>query len=108
MDLELQGKSAIVTGSTRGIGKHIAIALAREGCNVAISGRTEETLIATGREIRDLGVKVLEVRVDLSDGGAVERLVEETFAAFNRVDVLVNCVGGGRGGQFVNTTDEDW
>jgi 3-oxoacyl-[acyl-carrier protein] reductase len=108
MDLELQGKTAVITGSTRGIGKHIAIALAREGCNVSISGRTEEPLVATGRELRDLGVKVLEVRVDLADAGGVERAVDETFNAFGRVDALVNCVGGGRGGTFVNTTLVDW
>jgi 3-oxoacyl-[acyl-carrier protein] reductase len=108
LDLDLNGKAAIITGSSRGIGKHIAIALAREGCNVAISGRTSETLTATGREIRDIGVKVLEVQSDLAEAGDVERLVAETHQAFRRIDVLVNCVGGGRGRTFVETSDEDW
>ena len=61
MDLDLAGKAAAITGSSRGIGKHIAIALAREGCHVALSGRTAETLTATAHEIRDIGVKVIEV-----------------------------------------------
>ncbi len=108
MDLELQGRGAVVTGSSRGIGKHIAIALAREGCNVAISGRTRETLTAAGQEVRDLGVSVVETLVDLTEPGAAERIVGDAHRAFGRVDVLVNCVGGGRGGTFVDSSDGDW
>src|ERR1043165_9623880 len=100
MDLQLQDKAAIVTGSTRGIGKHVALALAHEGCHVAISGRTRETLTVTGQELRDVGVRVLEFEGDLTQAGEAERLVEETYQAFGRVDVLVNNVGGGRGGVF--------
>lgn len=108
MDLYLTGKGAIVTGSSRGIGKHVAIALANEGCNVAISGRTRETLVVTGQELRNLGIKVLEFEGDLTRAGEAERLVAETQHAFGRVDVLVNNVGGGRGGVFAETSDEQW
>ncbi len=108
MDLELHGKGAIVTGSSRGIGKHIAIALAREGCNVAISGRTRETLTATADELRDTGVIVSPVVVDLTEPGAADRIVGDAQRAFGRVDVLVNCVGGGRGGTFLESNDADW
>jgi 3-oxoacyl-[acyl-carrier protein] reductase len=108
MDLELHGKGAIITGSSRGIGKHIAIALAREGCNVAISGRDRETLTATANEIRDLGVSVSPVVVDLTEPGAADRVVGDAQRAFRRVDVLVNCVGGGRGGTFIESSDADW
>jgi 3-oxoacyl-[acyl-carrier protein] reductase len=108
VDLELAGKAAVVTGSSRGIGKHIALALAKEGCNVALSGRTAETLTVAAQEVRDLGVKALEVRLDLAEAGAPERLIAETHRAFGRLDVLVNCVGGGRGGVFTATTDDDW
>src|SRR5581483_8766819 len=108
MDLELSGKGAVVTGSTRGIGKHLAIALAREGCNIAISGRTRETLVATGQEIRDLGVRTLEFDGDLSEPETPARLVAAANDAFGRVDVLVNCVGGGRGGTFLDTSDAQW
>src|SRR5947209_3064250 len=105
MDLELAGKAAVITGSTRGIGKHIAIALAKEGCNVALSGRTRETLVATAQEIRDLGTKTVEIEGDLTQPGAPEQLLQAAAQAFGRVDVLVNCVGGGRGTTFVETSD---
>jgi 3-oxoacyl-[acyl-carrier protein] reductase len=108
MDLDLNGKAAVVTGSSRGIGKHIAIALAREGCNVAISGRTSETLTAAAQELRDLGVNVAITIADLAEAGAPERVVAEAHQSFGRVDVLVNCVGGGRGGPFVDSSDADW
>jgi 3-oxoacyl-[acyl-carrier protein] reductase len=108
MDLELAGKAAAITGSSRGIGKHIAIALAREGCHVALSGRTADTLVGTAREVRDLGVKVVEVQVDLTEAGGPERFVSKAYGAFGRLDVLVNCVGGGRGGVFTETSDSEW
>lgn len=108
MDLDLAGKAAAITGSSQGIGKHIAIALAREGCSVALSGRTAETLTAAAREIRDLGVKVVEAQGDLTEAGAPERFIAKTQQAFGRLDVLVNCLGGGRGGPFTQTSDEDW
>jgi len=108
MDLELAGKAAVVTGSSRGIGKHIALALAKEGCNVALSGRTADTLTVAAQEVRHLGVKALPVQVDLGEAGGPERLVQETHQAFGRLDVLVNCVGGGRGGVFTTSTDDDW
>ncbi|MPZ13434.1 MAG: SDR family oxidoreductase [Chloroflexi bacterium] len=108
MDFDLQGKAAIVTGSSRGIGKHIAIALAREGCHVALSGRTRDTLEAAAQEIRDVGVKALAVHVDLAETAGVERLVAEAHGAFGRIDVLVNNVGGGRGGSLAETSDAEW
>lgn len=108
MDLDLAGKAAAITGSSRGIGKHIAIALAREGCNIALSGRTGETLAVTANELRDLGVKVVEVEVDFTQAGAPERFVSEAHQTLGRLDVLVNCVGGGRGGVFAESTDADW
>lgn len=108
MDLELAGKAAVVTGSSRGIGKHIAIALAREGCNVALSARTADTLVVAAQEVRDLGVKALEVQVDLAQPDGPERLVAEAHRAFGRVDVLVTCVGGGARGLSTETSDADW
>jgi len=108
VDLELSGKAAAITGSSRGIGKHIALALAKEGCNVALSGRTPDTLTLTAQEVRDLGVKAVAVEVDLAEPDGPRRLVDEALRAFGRLDVLVNCVGGGRGGVFTATTDEDW
>jgi 3-oxoacyl-[acyl-carrier protein] reductase len=108
MDLGLAGSAAVITGSSRGIGKHIALALAGEGCNVALSGRTADTLAVSAQEVRDFGVKAITVQEDLMQPGAPERLVGEAQRAFGRVDVLVNCVGGGRGGLFTDSADDDW
>jgi len=107
MDLELNGKAAIVTGSSRGIGKHIALALAAEGCNVAISGRTRDPLTVTAREIRALGVKAHAFRGDLTEPNELEHFVEDTHAAFGHVDVLVNNLGGGGGRSLMETSDAD-
>ncbi|HEY3115230.1 MAG TPA: SDR family oxidoreductase [Chloroflexota bacterium] len=107
MDLDLAGKAAIVTGSSRGIGKHIALALAAEGCHVAISGRTRDTLAVTAREIRALGVKAHVFRGDLTESNELDHFVEETYAAFGHVDVLVNNLGGGGGRSLMETSDAD-
>lgn len=108
MDLDLAAKAAIVTGSSRGIGKHIALALAAEGCHVTITGRTPETLAVAAQEIKDLGARVLPIEADLTEPENVERLVGETYATFRRIDVLVNCLGGGQGGDFLQTSEADW
>ena len=108
MDLDLAGRAAVITGSSRGIGKHIALALAAEGCHVALSGRTADTLAVAAQEARDRGVKAIAVQGDLAEDGAPEHLVGEAHRAFGRVDALVNCVGGSRGGLFTDSGDEDW
>jgi 3-oxoacyl-[acyl-carrier protein] reductase len=108
MDLDLAGKGAIVTGSSRGIGKHIALALAAEGCSVAISGRTPEPLAVTAQEIRDLGVKVVAFQGDLVEPAEMGRFVGEAHGAFGRIDVLVNNLGGGSGRGFMETTPDEW
>ncbi len=109
MDLGLKDKVAIVAGSSRGIGRSIALALAEEGCHVALSARGEKRLRQTEAELRAKGVRALGVVVDLTKGEDVERLVAETAAAFGRIDVLVNNVGGsgvGEGDDAWNATYE--
>lgn len=108
MDLELADKAALVTGSSRGIGKHIALALAAEGCHVALSGRTPDTLTVTAEEVRALGVNVVAFAGDLLEANTMERYVSEAQSAFGHIDVLVNCLGGGRGGAFMDTEEADW
>jgi 3-oxoacyl-[acyl-carrier protein] reductase len=108
MDLHLTDKVALVTGSTRGIGKHIALALGAEGCRVAISGRSEDTLAVTRQELHALGGKVFAFQGDLAEADGMERFVEEAAAVLGGVDILVNCLGGGRGGRFMETEEADW
>jgi len=108
MDLGLQGKVALVTGASRGIGKAIALGLAAEGCRVALVGRTRETLDAAAAEVAACGAEALSIAADVMLAADVERMVAEAAARWGRLDVLVNNVGGRRGGAFMETTDADW
>ena len=112
MDLELRGKTAIVTGASRGLGLGIARELAREGCRLALCARGEERLRAAARALEEeLGAEVLAMPLDVADPGdpaAAERLVGAAAERFGGVDVLVNNVGGNRRKPFAETTEEDW
>lgn len=87
---ELAGRVAVVTGSSRRIGRGIAERLARENMKVVINGRTPETVIATAAELRALGAEVLPVPADVGRTADVDRLFAETLRAFGTVDLLVN------------------
>ena len=108
MNLELEGKVAVVTGSSRGIGHGIATTLVREGCRVVLCARGREPLERAAAEMQETGAEVLTVPLDLTGPGAPARLIEETAREFGRLDVLVNNVGGNRRKAFAETTDEDW
>ena len=94
MDLGLKGKGARITGGSRGLGRQTAISLASEGVNVAISGRTEDTLTLAAREIRALGVTATPIVSDAADLDALPALHEGAVEALGSVDILVNNVGG--------------
>ena len=109
MELGLQGKVALVSGASRGIGKAIALALAAEGCAVALCARGAEALERAAAEVGALnGGRALPVPLDLTRRAAAGELVERAVEAFGGVDVLVNNVGGNRRKPFEETTDEDW
>lgn len=108
MDLKLRDKVALVTGRTRGIGHHTALTLAREGCDVAICGRTKETLDGAKRSLETTGRRVSATQIDLLEPGGVEQFVERTVTDLGRLDVVVANVGGTFGGNFMQTTPADW
>ena len=108
MDLGLQGKVAIVTGASRGIGRSIALGLAAEGCRLAICARGAERLDQTAEEIRATGAEVVAQPVDVTDGAALEAFVAAVGETYGSINVLVNNVGGGGKNTFEETTDEDW
>ena len=87
---ELAGKVAIVTGSSRGIGRGIAMRFAREGMKVVINARTAEAVETTAGDLRELGAEALAVPADLSKTAGVERLMGEVVNAYGAVHVLVN------------------
>lgn len=97
MKLGLDGKIAIVTGPAKGMGAAITLALAREGVDLALAGRDMDAIAPVGAQARKLGRKVIQVQCDVTEPADVDRLLEETLAAFGgRIDILVN-VAGGRG-----------
>jgi 3-oxoacyl-[acyl-carrier protein] reductase len=111
MDLGLNGKVAIITGSSRGLGFASARALAAEGCRVTLCARTADRLHAAAGEIEQAGTAaddVLAVVADVSQADGVERVVGETAKRFGGIDILVNNVGLGRGGGLVQTSDAEW
>ena len=100
MDLELSGKTAIVTGGSRGIGKAIARELASEGVDVAIVARDRKALEATARELaQDTGQRIVPVPADTGNEESVRAMVRETVESLGHVDILVNCAAkvGGQG-----------
>src|ERR1043165_4997934 len=99
MDLKLAGKTALITGASKGIGRASADALAGEGCNVILVSRTAADLDAAKAAIaRKTNVRVDVVAADLSDSRAVDRLAEE----FPNVDILVNNAGAIPGGSLLD------
>jgi 3-oxoacyl-[acyl-carrier protein] reductase len=108
MDLGLEGSAALVTGASRGIGRGIALELAREGCRVALCARGKDALESAAAEARALGVEAIAVPADVTTADGVQKAVEASLAAFGAVDVLVNNVGGSTGTSFLETSEEDW
>src|SRR5262245_42209023 len=108
MDLGLRGKVALVTGASRGIGRGIALELAREGCQVALCARGKEMLERTAAEARALGTQAVAVVADVMSAEGVREAVETTVAGFGAIDILVNNVGGSTGSAFLETSVEDW
>ena len=80
MDLELKGKKALITGGSRGLGRAAALALAGEGCDIAIVARTQETLDQTAAELRETGVRVMPIKADVTDPDDIRRMVAEGSA----------------------------
>ncbi|EHM03305.1 3-oxoacyl-[acyl-carrier-protein] reductase [Acetobacteraceae bacterium AT-5844] len=101
----LEGKVALVTGATGGIGAEIARALHKQGAKVALSGTRKEVLEALAAE---LGEGVLVAPANLSDPAAPAALVEQVEAAFGKLDILINNAGFTRDGLAMRMSDKDW
>ena len=101
MDLGIQGKVALVTGGSRGLGKVAALSLAREGVNVAICGRTQSTLDGTVAELEALGVSAQGVVADVTDVDAMPPLAQAVVDGLGPIDILVNNAGGSRARQDI-------
>src|SRR5687767_15022677 len=111
MNLQLKGKVAIVTGSSRGLGLAAARSLASEGCQVTVCARGEARLQQAAREVEASGSRgedILAVVADVSTADGVTRLVDGTLEKFGGIDILVNNVGMAAGGGLLETSEEQW
>ena len=108
MDLGLTGKVALVTGSSRGIGRGIAVAFAAEGCDLLLTGRDVPALEEVATSIRAKGRKAMVHPLDLREPSAPKSLVEAAKREYGGLDILVNNAGTTRRGDFFALTDSDW
>lgn len=109
MDLGIEGRVALVAGSSAGIGRAVARALAAEGCKVAICARRRDLLVDTAVEIeRDTGADVLAVTCDVTVLSDILNMVREVRGRFGKIDILINNAGGPRPGTFEELGPDAW
>ena len=109
MDLGLKGKTALVTASSKGIGKAVAEELASEGCNVAICSRTKDDLESVADDLkRKYGVDVSWSVCDLNKSADIENTFNIVLQQFGKIDILVNNCGGPTSGFFRDFVEEEW
>ncbi len=108
MEIRLEGKTAIVTGASRGIGKAIALRLAAEGAQVVLCARDGNLLEQVAAEIERAGGRALALAVDLREMDAAKRVLEFSIGNYARIDIVLNNAGATKRGEFLELTDEDW
>jgi 3-oxoacyl-[acyl-carrier protein] reductase len=107
--VRLDGKTALVTGASRGIGRAVALRLAAEGANVVVNYNVRaDAAEEVARGARDAGAQALTVQADVAQAADVDRLVSQALDAFKRIDVLVNNAGITRDMLIVRMAEDDW
>ncbi|WP_404336828.1 3-ketoacyl-ACP reductase [Planococcus sp. 11815] len=104
----IKGKTAIITGGGRGIGRATAIALANEGVNVGLIGLKQENLDKVSVELQDANVKVATASADVTDLAAIEQAIEKLKNELGDIDILINNAGTGKFGGFLELSPEEW
>ncbi len=105
---DLQGKTAIVTGASSGIGQAVAIAMAAAGAHVAVCGQNKERLAATADRVVATGRNVLQYAMNVSQADAVQSMVEDVHKQWGRIDIMVNNAGITRDGLIIRMSEQDW
>ncbi len=108
MNYKLKDRVAVIGGSSKGLGYGCAFSLAQEGANVVLCSNDKGSLEKASQSIKQLGVKVLALEVDMASKEDDRRIIEETIKTFGRIDILVNNSGGPSAGTFFDFKDEDW
>ena len=106
--MRFQGKTAIVTGATSGIGRAAAEGFARDGAQLVLTGRDQAALAEVQSSVERLGARAVSVAVDLSDADAAAEIVGRAVTAFGGLDVLVNAAGIIASGSIESTSDAEW
>jgi 2-hydroxycyclohexanecarboxyl-CoA dehydrogenase len=106
--MDLQGKVALISGGGGGIGRAVALGLARAGAKAAIADIAKDNAEKVKREIETLGIETMACAVDLTKKADVDRMVADIIARFGQIDVLVNCQGWDRLEPFVESNEETW
>lgn len=108
MDLGIANRTAMVAAASKGLGRAVAVSLAREGCRLSICARTESSLLDAKREIEAAGGEVLAVPCDVSRKDDLERWYDQTTKRFGAVDILVTNTGGPPAARFMQLTEDQW
>ena len=106
--MRLENKVALITGSARGIGKEIALVLAREGADIIISDVNFEMAEATAKEINALGRRSMAVKLDVTNFKEVEETINKILDKFSKIDILVNNAGITKDGLILRMSESDW
>lgn len=107
--MSLSGKTALITGASRGIGRAVAYKLAQSGANVAVNySGNEEKARETAQEIEKLGVRSCVIQADVKDNAAVRRMMEEVVDTFGKIDILVNNAGITKDNLLLRMKEDDW
>jgi 3-oxoacyl-[acyl-carrier protein] reductase len=106
--MKMDGRVAVVTGGAQGIGRAIALGLAREGAKVVIADLQANKAESVAKELSDLGTEALALEVDVANEPAVKRLAEQTFNRFGRIDILVNDAGVYLKAPVIEISEENW
>ena len=114
--MQLKDRVAVVTGASRGVGKNIALEMAREGAAIVVAARSEEvrdpklpgTIYETADEVRSLGARALAVKTDVTDEESIEAMVQQALAEFGKIDILVNNAGIMIPGRLVDLSLKRW
>ena len=105
---DLKDKNALITGAGKGIGKAIALALAKEGVNVILLARTQDEIENVAAKARSLRVKAIAITADVADINSVNAAVEKALSEFKTIDILINNAGIAAFGNFLELEPNDW